>query len=151
MRILDVQERLAGHRQLEELPHGLVQLRLSELLGQLLHLSGERDVHVERDPDQRDPGHQGGFLIDDDRPQLADHGLVVGLPADLEEVAKERAPDDVRRGGGERLGGREEHPRFLFGVELFDQPRLADAGLADDLDERPVSGLRAPTSAPRSC
>ena len=50
----------------------------------------------------------------------------------------------------ERLRRREQHARLLLGVELLDQPRLADARLADQLDQRAVALPPRPRAPSRS-
>ena len=140
-------------RRRQEPAHHLVELRLPELVRQLLDLRRHGHVHVEWDRDQRQPRHERRVASPRSSRAAAEHRLVVGLPIHPEQLSQQRAPDDVWAGGCERLGRRQQDFRFLFRVELLDQPALADPGFADELDQPTVASpprLRARLAARRA-
>ena len=149
VRVLDLDQRMAGQHDLEIAVHRLVQLGPAVLLGEHLDFGRRGQVDVEGDREQRQPRHEVGHL----RAHVGFDGLqhvgIARVPSDAHHFPQQLAPQDVRRGRG--IG-------FAHGVQLaelrrvvahgFEQTRLADAGLADDVEQSAVAGAR-PRRAPR--
>ena len=131
---------IVGHdeRSAQEAQHDLAELRRAGLGRQLRDLGGGRHLDVERDRDQRQPGNQVRVIAPDLGFESFPHPLGRIVPLDLEELAEQLAPGEVRRLPGDYLAGRSEHGHALAQrLSLRQQPRLAGAGLAHELDERP--------------
>ena len=77
--------------------------------------------------------------------------MVGVLPAESEQLAQQLAPDRVGRGARVGLAGGAQHLAAAgFLVQLAQHAGLADAGLADDLDQGDVARPDARGSAARS-
>ena len=135
--VVEDQERGAVEHHLQEPGHDLEGLRAAVLGAQRQHLGRVREVDLERRGEQRDPRTQRRVaLVDETADRCRDH--VVGVvPADTDGVAQQLAPREVRGRRRVRLAA-PPHDADVggAGLELLEQPGLADAGLADDLDQR---------------
>ena len=136
VRILDEQQRAAlGQQRREQAIHEHVELGGARVAGQLGGLRGRGEVHAEGDGDQRQERLGVRQVLANAGPQRRRH-LAVVLGGD--EPAQRRAEREIRRGRPVRAGLDDDtlHPG-LHGVggDLGDDPRLADARLADELDD----------------
>ncbi len=140
----------AGSRQhdLEEPHDGLVQLRAPVALGQHLDSRASAGLDVERDRDQRQPRHQVGCADRSRRCASRSMTSVVGVVApEIHQLPQELAPKRVRRGRRVGFAGGVQLAEARGGVaQRFEQPRLADAGLA----RRSRSAGRRPRARSRS-
>ena len=97
-------------------------------------------LDVERRREERCPGHE--LFVDLGEP-LRDHFPVVRaatVQADIEERTEERAEGVVRRPRLVLLAaGADLHHVAALLLQLLREPRLADPGLADQLDQRAVA------------
>ena len=136
VRVLDFDESRLGHDHRQKLADRLVQLLAPVGLGQHFDLGGGGDLDAERDRDQRQPRRQLGRSRRNVVAQPLGDRLVGVIAAEAHELAQQLAPDGVRRGGCVGLAGGVQLAEARRGVaQRFEQPSLADAGLADDFDQ----------------
>src|SRR6478672_11514521 len=103
VRVFYVDERLARERRRQESIHHVQQLALTELVIKLFDLASHRNVDVERDRDQRQPWHEGRVGPDDHVLEALNDRTIVSLPIEIEHLAQQLTPDEVRRRGSERF------------------------------------------------
>src|SRR3954453_740197 len=115
-----------------------MQARAAERSVEVVNLGRRLDLHIERRSEQWRPWHE--LAVDGREPLREDDAIVLAaaIESDSEQGAKER-PERVI--GGRRfvlLAAERDllHVRAVV-AQLLGQARLADAGLADQLDHRP--------------
>ena len=134
VRVLDDDQRRRDQHPEQELLDGLEDALAAEGGLDLLAFRRRRDLGVEGNRQQREQGHELGHHGLDPRRQ-ARAGLLRALGlGDAGERPQQRAEREVGHGDGVLVAARGE-VREPDGqrLQLLDEPRLADAGLADQL------------------
>ncbi len=133
----------AAEAQVEELQRHLTQAIAQEALVKGSRLRGGRHVEAEQDPQQRGPRREGRIQLRDmlSKASHTSPRFDVGVHAD--DVADERPEREVRR---RRSYSAQRDRRIRKSGDrvdqLFDEPRLAEAGLAGDFDDRAAALAR---------
>jgi hypothetical protein len=121
----------------EQRPDHAVEPRAAEGGVEVVHLGRRLDLHVERCPEQRSPGHE--LAVDGREPFGEDGAVVLAAAVELhvEERTEERPEGVVRRGRLVLLAAERDllHVATVL-AQFVGQTRLADARLADQLDHR---------------
>ena len=141
--VLEDDEDRRRERVVEEERHHLVHALAPELGRERGGVRGVREVDVERGREQREPRRELGAALVDDFAQPHLDQLGRGRLGQAEQVVEEPPERCVRRGGLVRVA-RDDEGREVAGAgaQLLDEPALADAGVADDLDRPPVPGAQ---------
>ena len=133
MHVLDHEQRRALEQLREHRLDDAVQARAPEGRLELLDLLRRLDVDVERQRDERQPRDELGVELRDALAQGVRGGAVL---RQLEQRAQQAAEGEVRRRGLVLRAGRRDGEQVRrLRLELLDEPRLAHAGLADQLDQ----------------
>ena len=110
------------------------------LVGQHLDFGCRRQIDTEGNRDQREPWQRSGVRVRHLAAQTLRDVDVGVVAAEAHRLAQQLAPYGVRRGRRVGLAGRVELAESGRRVaQRFEQPRLADAGLADELDQPALS------------
>ena len=143
VRVLDDDQRRHHQHPEQELLDRLEDALAAEGGLDLLALRRRRDLGVERDRQQGEQGHELGHHGLDPRRQ-ARAGLLRALGVgDAGERPQQRAEREVGHGDGVLVAARGEvREPDRQRLQLLDEPRLADAGLADQLGDLALAHAR---------
>ena len=134
--VLDEDDGRLRESRAQELAHHLPEPGHQELPAELPGLAGRRQLEVQGEAEQGQPGHElRGIRRDVRRQDVGDPGGV-GTGRHPEDLAEQPAEDGVRRGGLVLLTGDDHHPDVVDRrQQLGDQPGLADPGGTHDVDQ----------------
>ena len=139
--VFDLDQRRLVQDPIEERGDRFVQPGAQELLAQHLDLLRRGDLDTERPSDEWQPREQLGIGVRDGGIQPVEHDVVGVVVPDVEQLPQQFSPHHVGRGRGVGLArGPQQDQPFGAATDLFEQSRLADPGLPDDLHEAPFPG-----------
>ena len=143
MRVLDDEQRRHHQHALEERLDGLEELLAARRRVERVGLRRRQHLGVERDRQQRQPRREVGHHAGDERRELRAGLLARAVRRDARELAEQVAPGEERRRRRVLLaGGRQLREAERERAQLADEPRLADARLADELDDPELAHAR---------
>ena len=148
VRVVHQDHRRRGQQQVQELGDDLLDASLAELVAEAPVRSFSGIARSRGTPSSGSHGEQVRGVVPDPSVEPVAGGLLVGSRPDADQVA-EQHPERVVRRRRLELVARHRQDRQVVGhrPDLVDQPRLADARLADDVDVAAVAARASCTAA----